>query len=168
MATVRQSLSLDGAKVGASAIPQLIGTQGTNFPMTPAYGFDTSTVERLYLKFSPLAYGSGSITVTIGWYAATATSGGVVWETALAAVTPNTDTGDVETKAFATVNTAADTHLGTTAKRAHTVDVTVSNLDSMAAGDWVWLRISRLTTDGSDTMLGDAILTGVDISYSDT
>lgn len=168
MSTVRQTLSLDGAKVGTTAIPQLLGTQGTNFPMTPAYAFDGTTAERLYLKFSPLAYGSGNITVTFNWYGATATSGAVVWETALAAVTPNTDTTDVETKAFATANTAADTHLGTTAKRAHSVDVTVSNLDSVAAGDWVWLRISRLPADAGDTMTGDAVLTGIDISYSDT
>lgn len=168
MATVRQSLSLDGAKTQATAIPQLLGTQGTNFPLTPAYAFDGSSTERLFLKFSPMAYGSGNITVTLQWYADTATSGAVVWETALAALTPNADTTDVETKAFATANTATDTHLGTTAQRPHSVDVTVSNLDGIAAGDWAWLRISRLPGDAGDTMTGDAILTGVDLSYSDT
>lgn len=167
MATVRQYLTPQCAEFLSSTFPALTRVYGTNFPVV-SLAYDTTTVERAYFQFSPMAYGSGNITVTVEWYADTASSGGVVWETALAAITPNTDTQDVETKAFATVNTAADTHLGTTGQRVHSVDVTVSNLDSLAAGDYVILRVSRLTTDGSDTMTGDAMLLGLGISYSDT
>jgi hypothetical protein len=168
MATAKQTLSLDAAKLQTSGMPQLVGTQGTNFPIIGEYAFDGTSVERLFLRFQALNYGSGNITITVGWYAATATSGAVVWESAIAAMTPNTDSASWETKAFATVNTQADTHLGTTAKRPHTVDIAASNVDSLAENDWVVLRISRLPTDAGDTMSGDAILASVDIAYSDT
>lgn len=170
MATVRQTLSLKSADTQTSAIPELYAVQGTNFPVIGARSFDGSSTERIFLKFMPYNYGSGDITVTIHWYAASATTGGVTWECALAAMTPNTDSGSVEAKAFATVATATDTHLGTTAKRPMSVDVTLTGaaLDSVAAGDLAWLRVSRLPTDGGDTMSGDAVLVGVDVSYSDT
>lgn len=170
MGTVRQTLSLKSVDTQTTAIPQLYAVQGTNFPVIGARAFDGSSVERIFMKFSPFNYGSGDFTITIHWYAASATSGGVTWECALAAMTPNTDSGSVEAKAFATVATATDTHLGTQAKRPMSVDVTVSGaaLDSIAAGDLAWLRVSRLPTDGGDTMTGDAVLIGVDVSYSDT
>ncbi|MFD9949710.1 hypothetical protein ACFWYW_55510 [Nonomuraea sp. NPDC059023] len=168
MATVRQYLLPEIALFQSSvAFPQYKNTAGTNFPVT-GLAFDATTTERCYFRFSPMSYGSNNLTVTVEWYADTATSGGVTWETALAAITPNTDTQDIETKAFATANTASDTHLGTTGQRLHSIDVTVSNLDSLAPNDWVILRLSRLPSDGSDTMTGDAILVGVGISYSDT
>jgi hypothetical protein len=168
MATMKQALSLDGAKLQTSSFPGMMGTQGTNFPLVGQYAFDGTSTERLFLRFQAINYASGNITVTIGWYAATATSGNIVWETALAAMTPNTDSASWETKAFATVNTATDTHLGTTATRPHSVDITVSNLDSIADGDWAVLRVSRLPGDAGDTMSGDAVLASVDISYLST
>lgn len=168
MANVRQSLSLDGAKLQTSSFPQLVPTQGTNFPAIGTYAFDGTSTERVFLRFQAINYASGNITITIGWYAATATSGAVVWESAIAAMTPNTDSTSWEAKGFATVNTATDTHLGTTAQRPHSIDITASNVDSVAADDWVELRISRLPADAGDTMTGDAVLASVDISYLST
>jgi hypothetical protein len=167
MGTVKQVLLPGGERFLGSAFPGQSQVLGTNFPVT-ALAFDATTAERAYWKFQALSYGSGNITATIEWYADTASSGAVMWETAVAAITPNTDSGDVETKAFATVNTQADTHLGTTGQRLHSVDLTISNLDSIAAGDGVWLRVSRLPADAGDTMTGDALLTAVTLAYSDT
>lgn len=140
---------------------------GTNFPV-PGLAFDTTTQEAAFFRFLALLYGSGNVTVTIDWYADTATSGGVVFGASLAAITPDTDTQDIETKAFATENTGSDTHLGTTGQRLHRMTITVSNLDSLAAGDYVVLRLRRVPADGSDTMTGDCIVTRVTVSYSDT
>ncbi len=167
MATVRQYLPAEAAQFMTGTFPAFTRVFGSNFPVA-SLAYDTTTVERAYFHFSPMSYGSGNITVTVEWYADSASSGGVVWETAIAAITPNSDTQDIETDGLASVNTAADTHLGTTGQRLHSVDVTVSNLDSIAAGDYAILRVSRLTTDGSDTMTGDAMLVGITISYSDT
>lgn len=167
MATVRHVFEPSDALFPTSnpATPSIV--QGTNFPVS-ALAFDASTQETCYFTFPAVSYGSGNVTVTVDWYADTASANGVVFGASLAAITQNTDTQDIETKAFATENTASDTHLGTTGQRLHTFDITVSNLDSVAAGDHVVLRFRRAPADASDTMTGDALVTRVIVSYSDT
>lgn len=167
MATTRTYLDGKQADGLATAAPNYGKVNGTNMPVSGLY-FDATTQENAFWQFPIVAYGSGNITVTVYWYADTASSGGVVWGCSIRAVTPNTDTQDVETDALATETNAADTHLGTTGQRAHTVDVVVSNLDSVANLDWVTLRLSRLTGNASDTMAGDAIVPFVLLAYSDT
>ncbi|MGH7178542.1 MAG: hypothetical protein ACREJC_14290, partial [Tepidisphaeraceae bacterium] len=101
-------------------------------------------------------------------YADTASTGDVIFCAQLGAITTNTDTQDIETKALATAQTVTDTHLGTTGQRLHTVDLTISNLDSIAAGDWCVLRLYRDADAAGDTMAGDASVTLISLSYSDT
>lgn len=108
-------------------------------------------------------YTTGNIVATVMWGAASATSGTVDFGVSVAAVTPNTDTQDVATDAWATENTAQDTQLGTTAERLHEVDVTVSNLDSVADGDRLSVRLRRAN---SGTMTGAARIYGVSLAYS--
>lgn len=167
MGTVKIALEPGDALFPTSnpAAPNLV--QGTNFPV-PGLAFDASTQETTYFRFPALNYGSGNVTVTVDWYADTASANGITFGASLAAITQNTDTQDIETKAFATENTAGDTHLGTTGQRLHNFDIVVSNLDSLAAGDDVVLRLRRVPADAGDTMTGDAIVTRVVISYSDT
>lgn len=170
MGTSKQYLAPEEAQFDASStVPQFKVNPGTNFPVSGlAFDGAGSTAERAYWKLEPVAYGSGNITCDIIWYADSGTTNAVVWETALAAITPDTDTTDVETKAFATAQTVTDTHLGTTAQRLHKATITISNLDSIAAGDEAWLRVSRLPGNAADTMTVDAILTSVRLAYSDT
>lgn len=167
MATVRQTFSPKGADFLATAFPQFVKTNGTNFPVT-GLAYDAAATETAYWVWTALGYGSGNITCDMLWYADTASSGVVRWEAAIAAITPDTDTQDVETKAFAAVQTVDDTHLGTTGQRVHIASVAISNLDSIAAQDEVWLKLSRLGAHANDTMTGDAILLAVRLSYSDT
>lgn len=169
MATVKLQLDPRTAIPGAANGAQHTVFNGTNFPV-PALAFDGgSTDESVYFIFKALNYGSGNLTLTIDWYADTASTGDVVWGAAVAAITPNTDTTDIETKAFATDNTQADTHLGTTAQRLHSVALTISNLDSIAADDWVALHFFRDASDTvNDTLAGDALVTMLILSYSDT
>lgn len=167
MATVRIPLHPEEAQFQTSAFPAFQRNAGTNFPVS-GLAFDAAATETAYWKFVAFGYGSGNLTCDIDWYADTATSGNVVWEAKIAAITPDTDSQDVETKAFATAQTVTDSHLGTTGQRLHRASITVSNLDSIAALDVVWIAISRLGANGSDTMTGDALLTLAEISYSDT
>jgi hypothetical protein len=168
VATVRQYLQPEEAQFLASAFPAFKVNLGTNFPVS-GLAYDGAATERAYWKFEPTNYGSGNLTCGIVWYADSGTTNAVVWEAALAAITPDTDTADVETKAFATASTVTDAHLGTTAQRLHLATITITNLDSIAAGDECWLRISRLPADAADTMTSiDAIVTSVRLSYSDT
>lgn len=94
----------------------------------------------------------------------------MVWEAQISAITPNTDSQDIETDGLATLNFVADTHLGTTGQRLHTCAIAISNLDSLAANDFVTLRIARDAdgTSATDNMTGDSILTIATLTYSDT
>ena len=167
MSTIYQALAPEEAQFLSSTFPQFLKTDGSNFPVS-GLAFDAAADEFAYWKLRASQYGSGNLTLDIEWYADSASSGDVVFDAAVAAITPNTDTQDVETKAFATINSVTDSHLGTTGQRLHRCSITISNLDSIAADDVFWLRISRDANNGSDTMTGDAILVSATLSYSDT
>lgn len=169
MATVKQVLSVEEAQFLSSAFPQFLKTAGTNFPVS-GLAYDAATDEAAFWKLRAINYGSGNLTLKLVWYADTASSGNVVWEAQIAAITPDTDTQDVETKALTTLNFVQDTHLGTTGQRVHTCTITISNLDSIAADDIFWLRIARDAngTNATDDMTGDAILLQAELTYSDT
>ena len=167
MATVTHQFSPAEAQYLASAFPGYVKTNGTNFPLA-ALAFDAAGDEAAFWMFKAVSYGSGNVTCDIYWYADTASSGDVIFDAQLAAITPNTDSQDVETKSFATANSVTDSHLGTTGQRLHQATITISNLDSIAANDIVWLRLNRDANNGSDTMAGDCLVVLVTLSYSDT
>jgi hypothetical protein len=167
MATVKQMLQPEEAQFLSSNFPQLVKLLGTNYPVS-CLAFDAATKETAFWKFKAINYGSGNLTLTIRWAGDTATSSDVIWGAQIAAITPDTDSQDVSTKGFATANTVTDTHLGTTAKRIMTCAITISNLDSIAANDDVWIAIYRDAAAGGDTMTGDALFIEAEISYSDT
>lgn len=166
MANVNIQLDPGAAQFLSTAFPALT-RNGTNIPVV-GLAYDAATEEAAFWEFQATNYASGNLTVTVYWYADTATSGDIVWAAQLAAITANTDTQDVETKSLATANTATDTHLGTTGQRLHSIPITVSNLDSVAADDAVWIRIARQAAAGGDTMTGDGVLVGVTVSYLST
>src|SRR4051812_18463189 len=124
MATVTIQLDVEVAQFLATNFPQYLKTLGTNSPV-PGLSFDASTDEAAFWHFVARNYGSGNLTLALYWYADTATSANVVWEAQLAAITPDTDTQDVETKSLATLNFVQDTHLGTTGQRAHKCTITI-------------------------------------------
>lgn len=169
MATIYQQWGAADADVRTTAFPQLTKVNGTNIPVA-SYAFDAGTDEAIFLDFDAVQYGSGDLTVELQWYAATATSGAVVWGAQIAAVTPNTDTTDAETDSLSTAATVTDSHLGTTARRRHRAVITLTgaSLDSLAARDDVRLRIYRDADNGADTLAGNVHLERVTVSYSDT
>ncbi len=128
--------------------------------------FDAASEEWCCWQFRmPADYASG-LTATVQWKAASATSGGVVWDVRIAAVTPG-DATDVDAKAFGSANTATGTAPATAGHLVGTA-VTVTNADSVAAGDFVVVRLARAAADGSDTAAGDAEVVAVGISYTTT
>lgn len=166
MGTTVQNVFPREASYPASNYPAFGSVVGTNFPVD-FLAFDDTTEETCYFIFDAAKYGSGNITVGLQWYAASATSGDIVFGASLAAITPNTDTGSIEAKAFATEVTGTQTQ-GGNSKQLQQLNITVNQLDSVADGDWCVLRIARKAAAGGDTMTGDARLVGVAISYSDT
>ena len=170
MATVRAQFDPEGGQFLASAFPQFVKANGTNYPVS-GLAYDAGADEAAFWKFNADNYGSGNLTLDIYWYADTASFGTVAWEASMAAITAYADTQDIETDGLAAVQRFSDTHLGTVGQRLHKATITISNLDSLASGDSVFLRIARDADDtggGGDSMTGDAILTLAELSYSDT
>lgn len=167
MATVTKVFLPGEAILRSTAFPALVQANGSAYPVL-GLAFDPSSSETCFWPFVADNYGSGNLTVTLFWYADTASSGDIVFDVAIAAITPNSDTQDIETDSLATANTATDSHLGTTGQRLHSIAVTVSNLDSLAAGDFVMLAVTRDVSDAADTMAGDLILVAAQVTYSDT
>lgn len=167
MATVTHQFDAQAGKLRTTGFAALVQANGSTYPV-PGYAFDAAADEEIWFTFIATDYGSGNVTVRIFWYADTATSGDVVWAAALGAVTANTDTQDIETDGLGTAATTTDSHLATTGQRLHSADVVISSLDSLAAGDYVTLRVFRDADNASDTMTGDAIVPLVVVTYSDT
>ncbi|GAA2990714.1 hypothetical protein GCM10017559_08470 [Streptosporangium longisporum] len=171
MGTVYQTFTPDAALFQTTAFPQLKTINGTNYPVMGLY-YDGTVSELAYWQFKLRNYGAGvDMIVTLDWYADTAVANAVVWEAALAAITPDADTQDVETRAFGTAATVTDTHLTTTGQRLHTCSITLTGsgpLNSAADGDACWMRIARLPANAADGMAGDAVLIGWQLAYSDT
>lgn len=168
MAPVPRELHPDEAKYGSGAFPQFVKNNGTNGPVT-WLAYDAATTETAYWELTAFGYGSGDLTLDVVWGAATAITGVVRWEAALACITPEADSQDPETKAYATAVALDDTHLGTSAKRLMraTITLTGASLDGIASADEVWLRIARLGGHANDTLAGDAWLKKAVLSYSD-
>lgn len=167
MANVRVDLDPEAAQYLASAFPQFDKTNGTNFPVT-GLRYDASTDEAAFWRLDAFNYGSGNVTCDVLWWADNATSGVVRWGASIAAITPDTSTQDITTKAITTEVTVDDTHLGTTGKRVHKATVTLSSLDALAADDLVYFRIRRVGSNAADTMANDAWLVQARLTYSDT
>jgi len=166
MATITQHFPATMFSPSAgNAFPELKAA-GTNYTEY-SFSFDAGVNEFLQVLWRATSYGSGNVTVKVAWYADTASTGDVVWGARMAAITANADTQDVETDTLATENTVTDTHLGTVGQRLHEVDLTLSNLDAVAAGDYCVLQLRRFATDAGDTMAGDAQMVSVTLTYSD-
>lgn len=104
----------------------------------------------------PAAYtGSGTLKLDIMYAAASATSGKVDFEASVEAITSG-DTVDTDAaSSFDAVNAANQTVPGT-AGYMSVLTITLTNKDSVAAGDMVRLKLERDADDATDdTATGD-------------
>jgi hypothetical protein len=134
---------------------------GTNHPF-PCAQFSITDIA--YITTTVPGYSSAPV-ISIFWYADSDDAGNVEFTIEVQAITPNTDTQDVETDGFDTGNVGEDAHLGTTAQRLHQLDISLTNVDSLAAGDFVRMRISR-TAPSADDLSGIVSVVGVQLSYT--
>lgn len=143
------------------------GTQATRKVAYITLDFDGAgiIIESAHAKFGmPINYASG-LSADVH-YMANATAGTVKWNIEIGATTA----GDVDTPnehAFAAANAGAAPTVNTTEARREMVEtITLTNADSVAAGDLVMLCISR--DPANDTCAADAELLGVRITYTTT
>jgi hypothetical protein len=126
--------------------------------------FDAATDEWCTWQFRMPADYASAPTAVVSWKAASATSGGVVWDVRLAAVSSG-DSVDVDAKGFGSANSATGTAPATAGYLLDT-SVTLTNADSVAAGDFVVVRLCRVGSSGSDTATGDAECVGLALTYT--
>jgi hypothetical protein len=157
----------------APAIQRVKSSDTASSTNTPPYflqaAFDASADESLMWAFyMPGDYASAPV-LDVLYKMASATSGSVRFEGRIAAITDG-DATDADAKAFATTNSAGDTVPGTTAGKIGGFSITLTNADSLAAGDFVIVQLRRDAdgTTGTDDATGDCEVVGVRLSYTTT
>lgn len=113
----------------------------------------------------PADYASSPV-VRVQYKMTSATTGGVAFESRLAAVTDG-DSQDVDAKAFGSANVGTATVPGT-AGHLDEVAITMTNADSIAAGDFTVVYLNRDPAHASDTATGDCEVVAVALTYTTT
>jgi len=149
--------------------PQAAEFPATNFPQLnkvntrPVLGFDAATSETCYWTVIVPQGWTGTVAAVISYMMASAVSGGVAFDVAIEAVT----TGDAldldNTSSFDTVNGGNDSAVPGTAGYMEQLSITLSNLDSAAAADYLRISLARDVADGNDTATGDCYVLEVEI-----
>lgn len=126
--------------------------------------FDAATDETaIFSAVLPRNYAGGGLTCSLRWAATSATSGNVVWTTEIERI----DDGvlDIDADSFAATSSVTDAASGTSGvtKYSTTTHTSGAQMDSLAAGEMFRLRVTRVGSNGSDTMTGDAELLAVEI-----
>lgn len=158
---------LDGSAGNEAPAADYVQSSGTApAPRSLRWAFDDTANEHLCIVFRmPGNYASAPV-LKIDWYAA-ATSGDVVWCAELSAISES-DAATPENKTGDSINAVDDTVDGTT-KELNQCSISISNADSVAAGDLVMLVLYRDAEDASgntDTLSGDAYLLGALLEYT--
>src|SRR5688500_16816225 len=161
MATGTIQLPIGGAILpdgsASNAAPGLVRVKSSASAPSPYFwqlNFDASTEEQCYWSFRmPADYASAPV-LKVQYKMASATSGNVIIEGRVAAVTDG-DATDVVAKAFGTANTSSATAVPGTAGHLDEISLTLTNADSVAAGDFVVVYLNRDAANGSDTATGD-------------
>lgn len=152
----------------APAIQRVQSSASAPKPYFLQAAFDASTDEILNWSFRMPGDYVGSPVLAVLYKMASATSGSVRFEGYVAAVTSG-DSEDVDAVAFGSTNSAGDTVPGT-AGYLGDFSITLTNADSVAAGDFVVVRLNRDAdgTTGTDDATGDCEVVSVQLQYSDT
>lgn len=130
----------------------------------PALAFDASTNESAqWGGIAPQGL-TGTLTAIITYMMASATSGDIDWDVSLEAITDGDATDLDAGDSFDTVNSTDNTTVPATAGYIDQVTVTLTNTDSIAAGDYFRLRVTR--DAASDTAADDAYLLSVELRDS--
>lgn len=128
--------------------------------------FDAATNEHAFFSFRmPTDYASGPV-LKLQW-GANATTGNVVWEARIGAITP-ADADTPNEHSLAAANSATTGVNTTEARRLIETSITLTNADSLAAGDLVMLLVKRDAGNASDTCSVDAELSAVTLEYTTT
>ena len=125
------------------------------------HDFDAAADEFIDLLCSLNSYDGGGLTITKVWGASSATSGDVVWQTAIRRFQDDLEDIDAaHTYDFNTVTATAPSLSGEVSYDNITF-TSGADMDSLANGELFILRVGRDADNVADTMTGDAELVGV-------
>ena len=127
--------------------------------------FDASTDESAIFKgVLPSHYAGGGLTIKLHYAMTSATSGNIIWQTAIERVGDGQQ--DIDSDGFATANSSAATAVPGTSGHVDILSIAHTSgaqMDSLAAGEGFRLKVNRDADNGSDTATGDAELWAVEI-----
>lgn len=146
------------AEFPSSAFPQL-----TQINQRPALGFDASTDETCYWTDVAPQGLTGTLTLVVSFVMASATSGNVIMQAAVEAVTAGDATDLDSTTSFDTANSSATTAVPATAGYLAQMSITLTNKDSIAVGDYFRVSLNRDADNASDTATGDLLVLAVEL-----
>ena len=121
--------------------------------VVPVLDFDPGSTQEFasFTGFMPRHYDGGGVTLTIIW-SSDATTGNVKWDAAFKSFTDDAD--DIDSKAYAAVNTVtvATANLAGEPDYATITFTDGADMDSVAAGEYFRLTLTRDGPDAGDTM----------------
>lgn len=164
MATGTIILPVQSAKVGGPGITLPGRIEGGSLAWKVL--FATDQTEEIILQFElPENYASAPV-LKLKYAMASATSGKVDFEAKVMAIA---DGEDIDSASFDTLNEiSGGTTVPGTAGFRDTIEIPLTNNDSMAAEETILLHIQRDHDDGDDTAAGDLELIGAVLEYTTT
>lgn len=168
MAT-RFILTPGSAEFGSATFPQLAIVNTTE--RIPVLAFDAAVDEWCYWSVVVPQGWTGAVTAILTLLAnSVAANADSYWEVSVQAVTPGGGTADdtinqSTTTSYAAVNAGNVLH-PTTAYQEVALSITLTNMDSAAAGDSLRIKVSRDANHASDDLAVDALLKSAEIRDS--
>lgn len=158
MATTRAVLPPSAAEYPATNFPGF-----TLVNNRPALAFDATTEETCYFVGVAPQGLTGALSAIIRYIMASATSGGVAFGVSVEAVTDG-DAVDLDAAdSFDTENVGTVASVPGTAGHIDELSITLTNADSVAAGDALRFRLARKVGNAADTATGDCYVLSVEI-----
>jgi len=134
----------------------------------PYLAFDGSaSIEKCMWTFRMPSDYASALTAKIQWSGSSSTTvtHTVQWSIFVMALTADTD-GAADSDSYDSENVVSDDILGTTAKRIQEASLTLTNADSVAAGDYVAIQLARDYSDAADDLVEDAWLWALSLEYT--
>lgn len=162
MATTLYTLTPGSAEFPSTNAPQPIPVNSTERRMALAY--DATTQETAMWTVAAPQVFTTPLTAVLSYVMASATSGGVVMEVLVEAITDADAAPNLASAtSYDTVNTSAASTVPATAGLLKQISVTLTNGDAIAAGDLVRIAIRRAPANAGDTAAGDLYLLAAEI-----
>ena len=157
MATTRLVLSPLAAEFPSANFAAL-----TLINYRPVLAFDAATDETAQWTFLAPQGMTGTLTAVLSLIGGAASTNPTYWDVSVEAVTTadatDLDAGD----SFDSIN-SGNVAMGATQGYMVQLSITLTNKDSVAAGDYVRVRVTRDANNASDTFAADAYLLAVEI-----